>query len=124
MISYASLKPRVEPQLQEIYRKFTVKLTEYEHELEANFSLKKFDPRQARLEITKRHQRQDQMEALRARVESEIDRVYAAKETKEKVSVLSRQTASTAAKNVNPAATSALNQDLDDLELDTIEMAD
>ena len=34
VISYASLKPRVEPRLQEIYRKFAVKLTEYEHELE------------------------------------------------------------------------------------------
>lgn len=55
MISYASLKPRVEPRLQEIYRTFAVKLTEYEHELEANFNLKKFNPVQARLDITKRH---------------------------------------------------------------------
>ena len=60
VISYASLKPRVEPRLQEIYRKFAVKLTEYEHELEDNFNIKgKFDAQQVREDIGRRIARED-----------------------------------------------------------------
>lgn len=60
ILSYASLKPRVEPRLQEIYRKFAGKLIEYENELKDNFQIKgKFDPKQAREDITKRQMRQD-----------------------------------------------------------------
>ena len=47
VISYASLgKPRIEKPLQEIYRKFAGKLTEYEDELKETFKIKgKFDPK-------------------------------------------------------------------------------
>ena len=56
VISYASLgKQRVEPRLQEIYRKFSSKLTEYEDELKDNFKIKgKFDPKEAKDDIIKR----------------------------------------------------------------------
>lgn len=55
VISYASLKPRVEPRLQEIYRKFASKLTEYEHELAANFNVKgNFKPEKVRDDLIER----------------------------------------------------------------------
>ena len=66
VISYASLNPRVEPRLQEIYRKFTKKLTQYEDELRDNFNISdKFEPDQARNDIVRRKERQDKMDALR-----------------------------------------------------------
>ena len=85
VISYASLgKPRIEPRLQEIYRKFATKLTEYEDELKDNFNIKgDFKPKEVREEIIKRKQNQDTMDKLREQVESEIERVYANKEKKE-----------------------------------------
>ena len=55
VISYASLRPRVEPRLQEIYRKFATKLTDYEHELAANFNVKeKFKPEKVRDNLIER----------------------------------------------------------------------
>ena len=70
MLSYASLNPRVEPRLQEIYRKFAGKLREYEHELKDNFKIKgKFDPEEAKDDIIRRKQRQDIMEDLKIKVE-------------------------------------------------------
>ena len=58
VISYANLNPRVEPKLQEIYRKFAGKLTEYEDELKNNFNIAdKFEPERVRNDITKRKER-------------------------------------------------------------------
>ena len=72
VISYASLKPRVEPRLQEIYRKFAVKLTQYEHELKENFNLEPFDPKKAREDLIERRQRAERKAKLQQEVENEI----------------------------------------------------
>ena len=127
--NYAKLgKPRIEKPLQEIYRNFAVKLTEYEDELKDTFQIKgKFDPKQTREDLTKRKERESVMEKLKAQVENEIDRVYANKETKERSSVLINK-----AKG-NPdddggetlrrkASGMSLNEDL--FGLDTLEPAD
>lgn len=121
IISYASLKPRVEPRLQEICRKFASKLIEYEHELKDNFQLKgKFDPKQVREDIKKRQMRQDQMASLRNQVEAEIERVYSNKETKERTSVLSRKPMGQASGKGGSSV--QLNEDL--MDLGTIEVSD
>ena len=81
VISYASLKPRVEPRLQEIYRKFASKLTEYEHELAANFNVNgKFQPAKVRDDLVEKKQRADRAARLREDVEREISEVYAKQE--------------------------------------------
>ena len=88
-MSYAELNPRVEPRLQEIYRKFAVKLSEFEADLADNFNVKgKFDPEQAREDIARRKERKAMLESLEMKVKVEIDRVYANKALKERKSLV------------------------------------
>ena len=76
--SYASLRPRVEPRLQEIYRKFAGRLTEYEHELAANFNVKgSFKPEKVRDDLIERRQRAERAAKLREDVERELEEAYA-----------------------------------------------
>ena len=75
-MSYANLRPRVEPRLAEIYRKFAQKLTQYEHELEENFNLEPFDPAKARENLAERRQRAERKAKLQQDVEREINEVY------------------------------------------------
>lgn len=78
VISYKELAPkRVEPRLQEIYRKFAGKLTEYERELKENFSLKaEFDPDEVRRKLEISKERFERKQKLEAEVAKEIERVY------------------------------------------------
>ena len=75
-MSYANLRPRVEPRLAEVYRKFAQKLTQYEHELEENFNLEPFDPAKTRENLAERRQRAERKAKLQQDVEREIDEVY------------------------------------------------
>ena len=76
VMSYANLRPRVEPRLAEVYRKFAQKLTQYEHELEENFNLEPFDPAKARENLAERRERAERKAKLQQDVEREIDEVY------------------------------------------------
>ena len=75
-MSYSNLRPRVEPRLAEIYRKFAQKLTQYEHELEENFNLQPFDPVKAREDLAERRERAERKAKLQQDVEREIEDMY------------------------------------------------
>ena len=136
VISYASLNPRVEPRLQEIYRKFSEKLTEYSDELKGTFVFGKgkFDPKQARDDLDAREKRKEMLAKLQETVEKEVDRVYAKKETKERKNIVftntvrkpneANQEIETSRLRSSRAGLNAMNEDLDGLLVETLEPPD
>ena len=138
VISYASLNPRVEPRLQEIYRKFSEKLTEYSDELKGTFVFGKgkFDPKKAREDLDARNKRKEMLAKLQETVEKEVDRVYAKKETKERKNIVfsnqnskkrtieANQDIETSWLRSSRAGLNAMNEDLDGLLVETLEPPD
>jgi hypothetical protein len=67
--------PRVEPRLQEIYRKFASKMSEYKHEIGVSFNVyDKFDPDFVRHKLAGKQEYAE----FKAKVEEEVDQEIAA----------------------------------------------